>query len=178
MVTTAILNSASRSDTEKNWFSIGQIPNIKQYIRQLKATKHSTQYIYHACLQLILNSFKQAQKQLPVIPLWLGNRIKYVKLHMPLAFVIGDGLSADQMCSRVLSHKNTNQLSRFCWQHSSTSDHHAHVCYPVDQNMINRLTMAAIGVNKNELCWTSFIDDLTTKKISTCWVQNVVRKCV
>ena len=41
---------------------------------------------------------------------------------MLLAFVIGDGLSADKVCSQVLSHKNTNHISHFCWQESSTCD--------------------------------------------------------
>ena len=140
MVTTAILNKNARRDTENNWFCLGQIPQTKTLIKTCDSKpKKPKQQIQHDCIRAILGSFRAAQKQNPVLPLRLGNKIKYVRLHLPIAFVMGDGLNADQLSTRLINYTQTPRISRFCFCHWNTCDSSTHKCHIVCYPMIEAL---------------------------------------
>ena len=109
--TTAILNRQMRNKT-RAWRILGYIPDLdlsskaaKAASRQKKEGKGRSTRNYHHCLEVILRSFKQAQDSKPLVWLRLGTQVKQVCLHLPLAFVIGDGKSNDHLCCRYGGHK-------------------------------------------------------------------------
>ena len=57
---------------------------------------------YQSCLSVILQSFKSNQGMNEPIYgfVQIGNHVARCHLFFPLAFVIGDGLSGDQLCGR------------------------------------------------------------------------------
>jgi len=61
---------------------------------------------YHSCLSDILQSFKSNQGMNEPIYgfIWIGNHIARHHLFFLLAFVIGDGLSSDQLCGRYKNY--------------------------------------------------------------------------
>ena len=81
---------------------------------------------YHSCLSVILQSFKSNQgMNKPIYGfVQIGNHVARHHLFFPLAFVIGDGLSGDQLCRR---YKNTLHV---------LPDYLAHVMYPLVTLMI------------------------------------------
>jgi len=61
---------------------------------------------YHTCLSVILQSFKSNQgKNVPIHGyIHSGNHVAQHWLFFPLAFVIDDGLSGDQLCGRYKNY--------------------------------------------------------------------------
>ena len=43
-----------------------------------------------------------------------GDKVATCHIFLPLAYVMGDGLSSDKMCGRFLGHSNVSRLSRVC----------------------------------------------------------------
>ena len=110
----ATISSAKCQDPNA-WFCLGYISDIKVIERKVKRNDlyglKSTSDIYHTCLFQMLSSFIEAQKEKLVFPFQLGNKIRVVRLHFPLAMVVGNGLNRDGLCSRVQSYGQTSWLS-------------------------------------------------------------------
>ena len=72
---------------------------------------------YHQCLVVILQSFiKHQGKDIPIYgTVRIGNFVACHCLFFPLAFVIGDGLSGDQLCGPYKNYSpNVARLSCTC----------------------------------------------------------------
>ena len=171
MCTTAVLGHKSRQDTSNNWFCIGHVPNTKDFMKKLKNKNiHLRQQIFHDCLRTILGPLAQVQRDKPIVPLHLGNTIKYVSLHLPIAFLIGDGLKSDQLSGCLQSYTETHRLSRYCFCNWNNTDNPIHICNPIVQCHIDCLSMANLGVehaSPNVLHnYQFFIDNLPKKRFS------------
>ena len=111
-----------------------------------------------------MGSLREAQQIKPILPLRLGNKIKYVRLHLPIAFVMGEGLNADQLSGRLINYNKTQRISRFCFCHWGTCDSFSHKCHPVGFPMVEALSVASVdisvlGGNTFDI-WKAYLDSL------------------
>lgn len=76
---------------------------------------------------------------------WLriADQVKYVHLRFPIAFIIGDGKSGDQICQRYAGYTDIPRLSRTCKVSSDKADSPSHVCDFLTANEIDSLVYIA-----------------------------------
>jgi len=94
------------------WRALGYIPDLYSKTNASKAAtqKKNNQargqghWHYHSCLCWVLQSFIYAQQRSIVFDFQLGNQVKRVLIQVPLAFVMGDGKSADMLTGRYGSY--------------------------------------------------------------------------
>jgi len=121
--TLSILNRCCRYRTNA-WRVLGFMPDLEHKSsaaitrgRSGPVGKGRMARNYHRCLAVILQSFmKQQGKDIPIYgTVRIGNFVARRRLFFPLAFVIGDGLSGDQLCGRYKNYSpNIARLSRTC----------------------------------------------------------------
>lgn len=93
------------------WRTLGYITDL---IKKEACESHEKMQDYHDMLNIILASFKDAQKS-PII--WTFNFKKGPKtlaIKIPVLFVIGDTEGHDKLCARYLSRRNPTRLCRYC----------------------------------------------------------------
>lgn len=117
--TTTVLNRSTRNRS-RAWRTLGFIPGIDQKSTAQKETERNTNSTYgrsirnyHACLKKILQSLSDMQRTPYTTFVRLGNNIKKVKLHLPVAFVMGDAKSQDNLVTRLGGYQS-GFVSRAC----------------------------------------------------------------
>jgi len=104
--TLSILNWACQF-TSKAWQVLGFVPDLEHKLSASMTRAHSSilgkgrpSRNYHCCLAMILKSFTSNQGITK--PMYgyirIGNQVAQRQLFFPLAFIIGDALSGDQLC--------------------------------------------------------------------------------
>ncbi len=183
--TTAILNRKTRNTT-RAWRMLGFIPDLdlsskaaKSSSQQKKEGKGRSTRNYHKCLDVILRSFKKAQQKKPNLWLRLGKSLKKVYLHLPLAFVIGDGKSNDHLCGRYGGHR-TNRACRACTVSFSSLDNPNHQCQWLQFSTVNRElqcvlseTSTDVRKNKQERTYTSYHHMCVTTHFRMCVLVGI-----
>lgn len=104
------------------WRPIGFIPDLEsksaaehKYLRSSKQNPSSIPQSYHRFLAFLLQGFEKIQNEGIVTWLRIGDDVKKVRLRPELAFIIGDGKSADMLTSRHGGHqKGATRISRAC----------------------------------------------------------------
>lgn len=125
--TLAIIRRELRNN-HRAWRPLGFIPDIEtkstfeaQYIR--KKNRSATSQSYHRYLEFILHGFAKVQETGFVHWLRLGDHVKKVLIRPEIAFIIGDGKSADMLTTRYGGNvKNTARISRACYTSQTTCD--------------------------------------------------------
>jgi len=121
--TLSILNRGCRF-TSKAWRVLGFVPDM-EHKSSATMTQERNGFLgkgrpsrnYHRCLSAILNSLSRNQGLSEPIYgcVRIGDRVARRQLFFPLAFVIGDALSGDQLCGRYKNYSDKVQrLSRCC----------------------------------------------------------------
>ena len=83
---------------------------------------------FHRVLDVALQSLKEAQKYGGFRSfLRLGNDVRQRILKVPVAFILADAKSQDQICSRYGAH-NTNRMCRACHANFKDCEDYNHVC--------------------------------------------------
>ena len=120
MFTFAIFRRKIRNNP-RAWRPLGFIPDLEskstyenKYIRSQNGS--AIPQSYHCFLSFLLEGFAQIQNEGFVTWLRLGDKVKLVRIRPELAFIIGDGKSADMLTSRFGGHRaNAPRISRACW---------------------------------------------------------------
>jgi len=132
LFTTAIIKRKLRN-YPRSWRPAGYIPDIEnkssaesRYIRE--KNKGATAQSYHLALSYLLKGFRQLQNDGIVTWLQFGRFRKKVRLRVEIAFIIGDGKSADMMTCRYPSTWPTRRISRSCTCLARDSDQVSKQC--------------------------------------------------
>ena len=105
---------------------------------------------YHTCLSVILQSFKSNQgKNVPIHGyICIGNHVAQCRLFFPLAFVIGDGLSGDQLCGRYKNYSpRVAWLSHACNVSFDNSDDPHWKCNYLKMSKLQQLWIRGLKLN-------------------------------
>lgn len=101
------------------WMMAGYLPDLdgkssaeKQQHRQ--RNRGASSETYHRALSVILQVFKELETTGFSDWVRMGNRLKMMRLRFYIAYVIGDGKSADMLANRIGAHKNAKRISRAC----------------------------------------------------------------
>ena len=136
LFTTSVISWKQRQDV-RAWRPLGFLPELygkssaeKESASNTVAGHGRSQRDYqHACLDKILESLKAIQKKGFIYRLRLGDQVKWVRIYVPVAFVINDGKSADMLCGRYGSYSG-GKISRACdvdFQECNNTEHKC--CY-------------------------------------------------
>jgi hypothetical protein len=82
-----------------SWRHLCFIPDLHQQSADSKSSEHTADTC-HRCLDALLAELKLLQENPPKMWVRLGNMTKYVTVHLPIAFVMGDQMSNDVVCLR------------------------------------------------------------------------------
>jgi len=105
---------------------------------------------YHSCLSVILQSFKSNQGMNEPIYgfVQIGNHVARHCLFFPLAFVIGDGLSGDQLCRRYKNYSPcVSRLSCTCDVSFDHSDNPKWRCNYLKMDDLQKLAIRGLELN-------------------------------
>ena len=116
MFSTSLLSQELRNKPE-GWRPLGYIYDLKIVESQSQHSRQSNDIKYtriHQIIKAIINSFIKCQRDTSLhnITLALGPFTKLVNLKVPLAFIIGDMVGGDKLCSCSPSYQTT--LCRIC----------------------------------------------------------------
>ena len=112
------------------WYPMGYIPDLDQQSSSRKKTNYTKarkgrgQRNYHRLLRAILKNVHDCEAKGGIDwMLRIGNQVKRVKLHIIVAFFIGDGKSGDILCGRFGGYTNVWRISRACdcWQQNCSN---------------------------------------------------------
>jgi hypothetical protein len=139
------------------WRPAGFIPDLdtkssaeKQYIRG--KNRGATAQTYHLALEYILKGFQEIQDNGIITWLHLGDHMKRVRLRPEIAFVIGDGKSADMLTSRVPSYHYANhRISRSCHTKQGECDKVTLECQPIEANGTLRSLFDLMGKSHKQV---------------------------
>jgi hypothetical protein len=136
-----------------SWKHLGFLPDAyhrsKATRRRMRAKKKGIGQVerdYHACLREILSSFVDYQKNPK--NMWVrmgGDELRYMKVVVIAANILGDAKSNDMQTGRTSTKKNTMRLCRACHVPSELASNVMHPCVWVHQFEIEKLTRAALG---------------------------------
>eukprot|EP00978_Attheya_sp_CCMP212_P021887 scaffold64342_cov48-Attheya_sp.AAC.5 len=100
---------------------MGHIPDLEQQLSSRKKTnyikvrKGRGQCNYHRLHRAILKNVHDFEAKGGIDwMLRIGNQVKRVKLHIIVAFFIGDGKSGDMLCGRFGGYMHVWRISRAC----------------------------------------------------------------
>jgi hypothetical protein len=103
------------------WYPMGYIPDLDQQSSSRKKTNYTKkrkgrgQRNYHRLLYPIMKSVADMEaKGGTDFMLRIGNQVKKVRLHVIVAFFIGDGKSGDMLCGRFGGYTSVGRISRAC----------------------------------------------------------------
>ena len=118
LFTTAIIKRELRNNP-RSWRPAGFVPDLETKSSAEKEkinrqNKGATAQSYHLSLSHILKGFQEIQDEGVVTWLRLGPYRKKVRLRPEIAFVIGDGKSADMLTCRIPSWHGDRRISRCC----------------------------------------------------------------
>ena len=161
MFSTALISNEGRQDSSA-WRHLSFIPtNIKSNNPKTSMKK------YHQCLKVALQEFHNLQQNPPIIMLNLLGMEKVVKVHLSVAFVMGDQLAQDQHCCRkAINSGGAGRIHRTCMCSSMHS--HQLTCQPLNTSAVHKLNSFIHVHNNNE----NNIQALKTKL-----AQRLLEKC-
>ena len=138
--TLAIIKRSLRN-YPRSWRLAGYIPDLENKSAAEMAQNRSknpgaTTQSYHLALGFVLRGIAQVQEEGIVTWLRLGPYQKRVRLRIEVAFVMGDGKSADMLTCRVPSHKPTRRISRCCHTLQADCDRVLHQCRYIQKDDI------------------------------------------
>ncbi len=105
---------------------------------------------YHQCLAVILQSFiKHQGKDIPIYgTVRIGNFVAHCHLFFPLAFVIGNGLSGDQLCGCYKNYSpNVARLSCTCNVTFNESDNPSWQCQFLKMQELQPVSIRALELH-------------------------------
>jgi hypothetical protein len=119
LFTTSVI-SLHKRQSNRAWRPLGFVPDlcarssaVKEVAAQNDNSKGRSHRDYHRCMEVILKSLVEAQRDGVFVQLCLGDYLKTVRLHIPVAFVINDAKSADMLCGRYGGYSK-GRISRSC----------------------------------------------------------------
>ena len=150
--TSNIFTGKARQDC-KNWFVLGFIPNLEissSAGRRSNSTTKKKRSIqvrdYHKCLSVLLQPIVDLQKNNSIMSFRRGADVAKFKIICPVATVLGDNLSNDKLCGKISNKTKTSvRMSRCCLTCYDNCDTLPHKCNLVDNKIIQRLSMDALG---------------------------------
>ena len=150
MFSTSVINLSQRQNT-RLWRVLCYIPELQgkssaqsksEYVRL--HGKH--QRDYHNVLERALQSLVTAQNNVVCCWLRLGDEVKRVQIHFPVAFVINDGKSADMLCTRKGSYnRKCGRISRACNAPAESCSRYLYKCKYLLQGDIDEKQELALG---------------------------------
>ena len=135
--TLAIIKRFLRNYT-RSWRLAGYIPDLEsksaaEMAQNRRRNPGATSQSYHLALGFILRGLALVQEEGIVTWLRLGNYQKRVRLRIEVAFVMGDGKSADMLTCRVPSHHESRRISRCCRTVQADCDRVLHKCEYIER---------------------------------------------
>ena len=162
--TLAIIKRFLRNYT-RSWRIAGYIPDLEskssaEMAENRRRNPGATTQSYHLALGFILRGLALVQEEGIVTWLRLGSYQKRVRLRIEVAFVMGDGKSADMLTCRVPSHHERRRVSRCCRTLQADCDRVLQKCKyietgdvpaqaPIKANL--RQLFLAVGMAPNEI---------------------------
>jgi hypothetical protein len=146
MFTFTIIKRGVQQDCKRAWRHIGFIPDLDQrpksesaYSSSNDARRGRSTRNYHSCLRVLLQPLYALQKTGMNVFLRIGNYVKEVQGHFPVAMIIGDAKSQDALCCRV-PHYDQPRMSRACYTSFSDCCKPDHKCVWVKQKHQEQLS--------------------------------------
>lgn len=163
LFTTAIIRREIRNNP-RCWRPAGFIPDLEtkssaEMAFRRQRNRGATAQSYHMALSYILKGFEQMQEKGIVTWLRLGSCMKKVRIRPEIAFVIGDGKSADMLTCRVPSSHFARRISRACCTLQGTCDRGQHSCQFLCINkhlsrLVNQAGMSPKEIQDRKEHWT------------------------
>jgi hypothetical protein len=139
MFTFTIIKRQVQHDCIKAWRHIGFIPDLDQrpksesaYSSSSDARRGRSNRNYHRCFHTLMKPLYELQKTGMKVLLRIGDHVKPVHAHLPVAVIIGDGKSQDTLCCRV-PHYDQPRMSRACYTSFADCCKPQHKCVWVKQ---------------------------------------------
>lgn len=108
--TLGIFNRETRSHP-RAWRTLGYVNDLnKRYSGKGREKLQD----YHLMLKVILKTFVEAQKNPIIWEMNINGKTKFVRLKIPVMFVIGDTEGHDKLCGRYSCRVNSQSLCRYC----------------------------------------------------------------
>lgn len=95
------------------WRTLGFITDVLDNTKPNK-DKPEKEQDYHNMLNIVLKSFKQAQKTPVVWKFCENGQMVEKNCFFPVLFIIGDTEGHDKLCGRFLNRNNIQRLCRYC----------------------------------------------------------------
>ena len=143
MFTFAVLRFIAR-EKSSSWRHLGFIPHLTGYDSAQAGVQ-----LYHRCLSVLLKELKHLQEHPPLLDIKLGDRTERRRVLFPIAYIIGDNKSQDNLCGRrMISKGPAGRIHRSCMCSSLTTlnnigRNHQGACTPVSSSVISELQQAA-----------------------------------
>ena len=110
-----------------------------------KSSKGRSMRNFHKCLKVVTDAIKKADEEGIYTWLRMGDKVKYMRIRIPVSIFIGDAKSGDQLVGRKGSYRNANRISRQCTCSSKQADDAKHVCTWVYSSEIDSLVDQALS---------------------------------
>eukprot|EP00978_Attheya_sp_CCMP212_P039024 scaffold198861_cov39-Attheya_sp.AAC.1 len=117
------------------WYPMGYIPDLDHQSSSRKKTNYTKkrqgrgQRNYHRLIRAILKSVHDCEAKGGIdFMLRIGNQVKRVRLHIIVAFFIGDGKSGDMLCGRYGGYTSVWRISRACDSQQETCSNSTREC--------------------------------------------------
>jgi hypothetical protein len=152
MLSTSIITLAQRQFV-RAWRVLVYLADLKAKASAKSQTDKlgKPQRDYHKCLELALQSLIMAQNNVIMVHLRLGDQVKLVRLHIPVAMLINDGKSADVICNRYQSYQKCGRISRACDAPSANCSSDYFKCNYLKQQEMDLLQSMALGASFRQL---------------------------
>ena len=149
LLTTAIIKRCLRN-YPRSWRIAGYIPDLETKSSAERAeigrrNKGATSQSYHLALGYVLKGFQQVQDDGIVTWLRLGTFQKKVRLRVEIAFIVGDGKSADMLTCRLPGCHPTRRISRCCRTLQQDCDQVLQTCSYINKDDVPSNTEEALS---------------------------------
>lgn len=101
------------------WMMAGYLPDLDgkssaEKTQHRQRNRGASSETYHRALSVILEVFKELEVTGFSDWVRMGDALKMMRLRFYVAYIIGDGKSADMLANRIGAHKNARRISRVC----------------------------------------------------------------
>ena len=145
--------------SDKAWRHLGFIPHMHELssVNNKNLKSGAALRNTHKCIDIILESFYKCQEKPLKCKLHLGNETKEMNITVSIVSIIGDGLSNDILCGKILSrNQHALRLSRCCFTPTNLCDNPYIKCNFIQQWHIESLSLVCLGANSkyhsNSIC--------------------------
>ena len=153
------------------WKHLGFIPSLQNKSSAIhrKLKKGANIRNYHSCLSKILESFYECQRKPFWVELTIGSETRNVLIKTNIISIIGDGLSNDVLCGKImLRTKHSMKLSRCCFTPTSLSDNSSIKCNYIQQWHIEALSMITLGAQSKYIMNSTSSNDCNERWEKYC----------